>query len=294
VEIAHKTVEGRDFRFFKKGEGLHRYLKRWKPGAPPREPCLIKLLQIEVKPGMSIAEVGANIGYQTLQMVRVMKGSGRIFAFEPDSRNAGLLRHNLAVNGAAGMVEVFEVAVADTVGVRPFFISKKATNLNALWKTKHAKKPIEVSVTTLTEFFTGRKERPNFIKMDIEGAEVEVLRGLYTMASQDKFPCKILFEVHPGFYQGGRNLAEQLTLYRAIGFVPKYLISATTRWPKAFKERGYAPNPMTPKSKIKRSIFTGVSWDDAIAMAAHEVLEWCPIKKKHGKSVRFLMIVRES
>ena len=291
MNIAEKTIDGHLMRFYKNGDGIHKYLKRWEPGKQDREPCFMRVIDEEVEPGMVVAEVGANVGYQTLRIARNMANRGHIYAAEPDIRNYELLEWTIQQNGLGDMVTLSDVAVCDHVGNTEFHVAKKATNLNSIRRTKNAKKPKTVACTTLSAF-TPEDAPANFVKMDIEGAEVDVLRGFYDRASTEKFPCKILFETHPKAYTEGFSLADELERYFKLGFYPKYLISATTKRPAIFAKYGYEPHSMSPK-KIRRAIYAGVAPEHAIEMAAFENPERCPIKKKWGKSVRFLMIARD-
>ena len=62
------------------------------------EPFETSLLSAEIRPGMRIVDVGANIGYYTLLFSKLTGASGHVFAFEPEPENFGLLQRNLARN----------------------------------------------------------------------------------------------------------------------------------------------------------------------------------------------------
>ena len=156
--------------------GIQSWLRRWKPGTPDREPDFEHLIRQEVHPGMTVVELGANVGYLTFMMWKLLKGRGKVFGLEPDPRNFSLLASAMAFNGAQSHIEVYNVAVSNGDGTAEFYLGK-ATNLSGMRRTKNTSDAaITVPTQTLTSFMDG-KPLPNFLKMDIEGHEVEALEG---------------------------------------------------------------------------------------------------------------------
>jgi len=111
----------------------------------------------------------------------------------------------------------------------------------------------------------GKKE-PNFIKMDIEGHEVEALEGGIELF-KDNFPCKILMEVHPQFLDAQR-FEKVIRKYIELGFNYKFVISAATPQPDLFKERGYSPIK-TFSGGWPRGLYDNISNDDAIFLSCY-------------------------
>jgi FkbM family methyltransferase len=66
-----------------------------------------------VRPGMTVIDVGANVGYYTMLAAAELGGSGRVIAFEPAPQNVGLLHYNAQLNGFENVVEVHPVGLAD-------------------------------------------------------------------------------------------------------------------------------------------------------------------------------------
>jgi FkbM family methyltransferase len=125
----------------------------------------------EVCPGSVFYDVGANVGFYSL-LASLLVGSGKVFAFEPAPRNLPYLRSHLELNQASN-VEVFPVAIGDTVGEARFQIEP-----SGLMGHFAASGSALVSTATLDSLVEGgRIAPPHFIKMDIEGAELLALCG---------------------------------------------------------------------------------------------------------------------
>ena len=125
----------------------------------------------EVQPGSVFYDVGANVGFYSL-LGSSLVGRGKVFAFEPVPRNVGYLRKHLALNGIAN-VEVLALAVSDKPGTASFEIEQ-----TGFMGHFSAEGDITVSTATLDSLVKqGRILPPNYIKMDIEGAELLALRG---------------------------------------------------------------------------------------------------------------------
>lgn len=96
-----------------------------------------------------------------------------------------------------------------------------------------------MNTTSIDDFFKNRRF-PNFIKMDIEGAEVDALAGIDEILEASDAPIKILMEVHPMYYQEDA-FSKQLERLFNKGFRTKYLVSAGSANPPYFASRGYVP-----------------------------------------------------
>jgi FkbM family methyltransferase len=129
-----------------------------------------QLLARHVKPGGTFYDVGANVGFYTLLVSRLVGPTGRVISFEPSPRNLGFLRHHLSLNSAAN-VEVLDLAVSDSEGVAQFSVDgdPKKSQITAAGD-------ITVQTTTLDRLM-GELPFPDLIEMDIEGAEYAALRG---------------------------------------------------------------------------------------------------------------------
>jgi FkbM family methyltransferase len=282
-------VEIKDFGSFKMAldpsdKGISGILKK----NGKREQAFMKVMTETVKEGNVCLDLGANIGYATLTMASRVKESGKVFAIEPDPRNLKLLKQNLEINGLYDRSELFEMAVSDKDGEISFWQSI-TPNTSSVQKTPKSNKKITVPCVTLGTFFKD-KPYPNFIKMDVEGHEVQILRGALSYFKENQGKTNILLEVHPTFYDDGENnFAAVLKDYFDIGFRSKYVISTPVAQPKLFAEKGYSPKESILTDGFVRGIYDNVSNEDLIEFSCYVHEEQC---WKDGRTVVSKKIVR--
>jgi FkbM family methyltransferase len=120
----------------------------------------------DVRPGMTVFDVGAHTGYYTLAMSRLVGRDGKVYAFEASWRNARTLVRHLQLNNISN-VAVINAAVSDCRGVARF------DDNNSDYTGRLSSTGLQqVKTVRLDDYPT-----PEFIKMDVEGAEASVLRG---------------------------------------------------------------------------------------------------------------------
>lgn len=152
--------------------------KKWIVGAH-RHACwlgsyeteLQKVVAHEVKQGGVFYDVGANVGFYTL-LASILVAPGKVFAFEPLPANICYIRNHLALNKVTN-VDVLELAIADDVGTSSFW--EEETRAMGRLQTSGNRL---VQATTLDSLMhEGRITPPDYIKMDVEGAEYKALKG---------------------------------------------------------------------------------------------------------------------
>jgi FkbM family methyltransferase len=121
-----------------------------------------------VRAGDVVYDLGANVGFYTLLAAKLAGPTGRVVAFEPVPRNLGYLRRHLALNHCDN-VSVVAAAVSDRSGTARFR-EGPAHTVGSLT----ASDGYEVNVVALDDF---EGPVPRVIKIDVEGAEADVLRG---------------------------------------------------------------------------------------------------------------------
>src|SRR5579884_4218264 len=123
-------------------------------------------------PGGVFFDVGANVGFYTLLAAVLVGEGGRVVAFQPASRNARYLRRHVGLNRLRN-VDVFEVAVLDRCGVARF--DEERGTATGKISDSGALTIQTVSIDQLVD--EGLVPTPDVIKIDVEGAEMDVLRG---------------------------------------------------------------------------------------------------------------------
>ncbi len=163
------------------------------------EPEVQTVLQEYLRPGMVFYDIGANIGFFSLLAARLVGSQGRVVAFEADPEIASRLRENIAHNPDV-LVSVVEKAVWSSSN--PVFFARADTRISPdrglghvveQQATDAAQAAIRVSAISLDDFVAG-SVAPDFIKCDVEGAEVEVFRSALKLLSEKK-PA-VLCEMH--------------------------------------------------------------------------------------------------
>jgi FkbM family methyltransferase len=125
-----------------------------------------------VRPGMICWDVGANVGFYTLLFAELVGEGGQVFAFEPAPRNVELLRRHVEMNRYQN-VRIFPCALGDFEGEAAF-----DPGLDTSMGHMAARGPLKVSCSRAdTLLAAGTVAAPDVIKIDVEGAEADVLRG---------------------------------------------------------------------------------------------------------------------
>jgi FkbM family methyltransferase len=285
--------EFRDHKMWliKKDSGISRTLQKGQMAYDRREFAFMEILRSSIKKGDYCADFGANIGFVSLQMAKIVGSLGRVFAFEPNKLNVEVLKRNRDINGYKNIIIIKRAAISDFCGESDFYLSDKS-NLGALSKNAHCSgKTEKVRIMTVDKLFSDMP-LPDFYKMDVEGHEVNILNGMKETAMRAKLGTKILMEVHPQFYSKNLNMEESLWNMVDMGFTFKYVISAGVPIPDKFAEKGYAPT--IKYDNFSRAVYEGISAEDAIEFCSKTHKQWMPTKNKYSpKIVRAIMLEKE-
>jgi len=269
-------------------KGISTTLMTLKKGTD-REPAFMKVLRQEVNEGMIALDIGANIGYVTLILADLVGTQGHVYAIEPGPHNFEVLNKNVIVNNYQDRVETFHRGVSDENKQSKFFISEQS-NLHSMQKTKHTTSSVNIDLVKIDDFMK-EKHSPNFIKMDIEGHEVEALNGMVEMLRNAPPPVKILIEVHPMYYSSEHSLEDSLRKLFDVGFNSKYVISAGTGRPDFFVNHGYEPDEIIETGNFARGIYSKISNEHLIISACRDHEQYLEKQDIHTtKIVRAIMI----
>jgi FkbM family methyltransferase len=171
------------------------------------EPHVTAVFRERLQPGDVCLDIGANVGYFTLLAARIVGPSGRVHAFEPEPTNTEQLVEHVRSNNL-GNVSVHRVAVGVEGGKAALHQPRPASNPRA-WtlvgrpdeRTEReggAVPPTTVRIAPLTECVsTSDRSRIRLVKIDVDGAEVEVLAALSDLVGEGRCP-DVVVELHPG------------------------------------------------------------------------------------------------
>ncbi len=238
-----------------------------------REHDQVAIVREVLKEGMNVLDIGANIGYYTLLEANVVGRSGKVFAFEPHPDNFRTLVKNVEANGLSDRIELNPMGISDKDGRLNFFVSKRS-NQHTLNPQRRAetgrddsfKDTIEIGVRDIAKILK-EKRNVDFIRMDIEGHEIEVLNGIFRAAGDMSRPLpSVLFETHFRTYGcADRNAGIKAALGKLfdIGYTAEALTS--TKEPvNPLRIMGYKPKKVLKTNQTYKGIYKGVSNTDAL------------------------------
>lgn len=167
------------------------------------EPEVIHVMTRGLKAGDCAVDAGANVGFFTVLMSKLVGDRGRVLAIEPDPRNLGKLRKNLDINSCKN-VELWPYAIGRTRGEALLFAASDNGQSTIYGEDTHGS--FGVMVDTLDGALIRLPNRPALIKLDIEGSETAALETL-----SFKCPC-IISELNSSALQRAGSSARDLMM----------------------------------------------------------------------------------
>jgi FkbM family methyltransferase len=158
------------------------------------EPEIIELVSKTVKPGFTVVDVGAHIGYYSLLFSRLVGPTGHVIAFEPVPMNFEFLVENLKLNSCTNTEPVNRAVLERHQRMRVDTPENDPLPVGVSFSKPQGQGNVVVEAVSLDEFALGRTERVDFLKVDAEGAEDKVLDGAQAIIERDH-PV-IMMEVH--------------------------------------------------------------------------------------------------
>lgn len=184
-----------------------------------------------VSPGMVALDVGANVGAYSMLLGQWVGSTGRVFAFEPAPRPFdGLVRH-IHLNDLDAVVRPLEAAVGEREEQADFLIVETAGESRlAAPGDRHAAR-LTVPVVTIDGFCARERIDPDFMKIDVEGWELAVLRGARETIRRRGSRLTLFVEMHPSAWPLlGASKEELLDELRAQRLEPVSLGSTDDLW----------------------------------------------------------------
>lgn len=206
----HISINGQEIPIYVSPDAQLKYLK--KSGSWDQD--LIQLAVRYVKPGDEVWDIGANCGVFTFAAA-AMSQTGNIVAFEPDTFLVEVIKSSRRLNGMKN-VQIIPTAIAAVDGFAEFQIAERGRASNSLSSAGGRSQMGGVRDSFLVPTLSGESVKkylgfvPNFVKIDVEGAELMVLEGL----------VEILKTAKPLVYVelGAETKADATTLLSDLGY----------------------------------------------------------------------------
>lgn len=197
-----------------------------------------------LRPRDVAVDVGANFGYFSLLMARLVGSGGRVYAYEPAQEARDALFGNIPLNPGMDNIEVSAAAVSDKTGQAQFFYSLDDAAGSALWDPGIFPGNYKSAMNQRTVFCPCIKLddlkllSARLIKIDTEGAELSVLRGAISVLKTYK-PFVVL-EMNPfGLHQMGADTEQMRAFMSELGYSMFFL-----------HQDGRLPTLIPPKTKV--------------------------------------------
>lgn len=143
----------------------------------------IQLLGDFLKPGSVFLDIGANIGLMSSIASNIVGDQGKVLAVEANPKTVELLQHNLALNNCKN-VEIFSLALGDEPGTATLYENWNVNRGGASLLSQDQLSGIEVPIDTIDALF--QHDKIDLIKVDVEGVELEVLKGGIELLKQQQ------------------------------------------------------------------------------------------------------------
>lgn len=172
------------------------------------------LIRSHLSEGSVFVDIGANIGWFTLQSSRWVGDSGKVFSFEPRPSTFEHLSESIRINGLEN-VTIYNVALSNEVGSATLMATEGHSSPGSSYLGKG--KGIPVTLSTLDDLLPPL-DRLDVIKMDVEGWEPNVIKG--AVQTIRKFHPIILSEISPWMLleRSGVSDRDYISLIKSLGY----------------------------------------------------------------------------
>lgn len=209
------------------------------------------LLEKQVQPGMVVADIGANVGLYTYLLARCVGDRGFVYAFEPNPALFASLETNCRSNGVTN-VRLHNVALGsrdDTLTLTRSRFNSGDSRLSRR-EASPASGAVSVPVRPLDALLEGRPL--DFVKIDVQGWELEVLKGMRGQLAGSR-PLQIYFEFWPaGLRPAGSDPAELLDFLRQHRL-------------RLYRTENHTLTPVPDDDDLERSV-KGTKWINLMAI----------------------------
>ena len=187
------------------------------------ESFLRELFLDRIRPGTTVVDAGAHIGLFTVAAAPRAGPTGQVYAFEADPYNYEALRVNIERNALTN-VRAVNQAVADVTGEVTFILSSSTVGSSLVAQDSITDaEPVKVAATTLDAEIPPDRARELVVKIDVEGAEEQVLRGAAETLQRCARARLILEQHQTGLDEVDSSSRAVVPLLRSLGFTPFFV-----------------------------------------------------------------------
>lgn len=181
------------------------------------ESWITNVFNQKLREGMTVVEVGANVGYYSLLAASKIGPGGKLYCFEANPAIAEILSDNIEINGFSSRTQVVNMAVSSHSGKLEFYVVAKHMGGSSLFRPAYEHKPVVVEATSLDEFFPPGT-RVDFLKIDAEGAEGLILQGSQRLLRENPHISIIMEFIPNNLKAAGSHPESFLQDLSALGF----------------------------------------------------------------------------
>lgn len=169
-----------------------------------------------IKPGMTVVDIGANLGLYSLSIAKLVGDSGRVYAFEPAPSLYCAAARNIQRNGGDRIVRLENVALGSKDGTAILHLGGFNSGNNRVVASTQDAGGVRVPLARLDDVLPD--SRVDWIKIDVQGWEIEVLRGMQETLQRNPRICLYLEFWATGLRRTGENPATLIDMLQSSGF----------------------------------------------------------------------------
>jgi len=222
-----------------------------------------------IRKGMTVLDLGANIGYYVMMERNLVGHTGHIIAVEPVPSNFELLKRNVELNNIKN-IQLLQMAGANNDGTATLHMSKTSNHHTFHRKDAGFLSGETIEVKTMTVPSLMRKYgKADLMRMDIQGHEVEVMNGMIAAIERGEIGPMIVFEVHRRFYGPDNDMEATLRRLFKNGYHGRYVGSSSESGTNIVESMGYEGGPGMRADFTIRKVFENIEDEHLIDLVCH-------------------------
>jgi FkbM family methyltransferase len=200
------------------------------------EPATSRLLDLTLKDGMTFVDVGAHVGVHTLHGARRVAPNGAVIAFEPTPKLFQRLQKTAHLNGIDDVCRCINIALSSSEGLATFHVSGQHGH-NSLYPMSDEEEKSKMHVRTASfDSVLHEAQRIDVVKIDVEGAELDVLQGMKQVLANHQDILLIVEYGVPHLQRLGISPSEWFGRFFAHGFALFALDEQAGTWREVAEE----------------------------------------------------------